>query len=86
VFADPQHPYTEALMRSVPSFGASTEKLAGIEGRPPDPRNFPPGCRFEPRCGYAQQDCPRADHALVEVAPGRATACIHPELLKGVES
>jgi oligopeptide/dipeptide ABC transporter ATP-binding protein len=86
VFADPQHPYTEALMRSVPSFGASTEELVGIAGRPPDPRSFPPGCRFAPRCGYAREDCPQAAHALVEVRPGRATACIHTELLEGVES
>jgi oligopeptide/dipeptide ABC transporter ATP-binding protein len=85
VFADPQHPYTEALMRSVPSFGANTERLAGIAGRPPDPRNFPPGCRFEPRCRYAREDCTEAAHALSESRPARATACIHPELLEGVE-
>jgi oligopeptide/dipeptide ABC transporter ATP-binding protein len=84
VFADPKHPYTEALMRSVPSFGASSGKLAGIEGRPPDPRSFPPGCRFAPRCRYAREDCTEAPHRLTEVAPGRATACIHPELLEGV--
>jgi oligopeptide/dipeptide ABC transporter ATP-binding protein len=85
VFADPKHPYTEALMRSVPSFGASTGKLAGIAGRPPDPRAFPPGCRFAPRCRYAQEDCTSAPHRLAETAPGRATACIHPESLEGVE-
>jgi oligopeptide/dipeptide ABC transporter ATP-binding protein len=85
VFADPKHPYTEALMRSVPSFGASTGKLAGIAGRPPDPRDFPPGCRFAPRCRYAQEDCTSAPHRLAEVVPGRTTACIHPELLEGVE-
>lgn len=84
VFADPQHPYTEALMRSVPSFGASTEKLVGISGRPPDPRNFPPGCRFEPRCRYAQDDCPLAAYSLDEVRSGRGTACIHPDMLEGV--
>ncbi len=84
VFADPQHPYTEALMTSVPSFGATTDKLIGIEGRPPDPRDFPPGCRFAPRCDYAQEDCTSADHHLADVAPGRTTACIHPELIEGL--
>jgi oligopeptide/dipeptide ABC transporter ATP-binding protein len=83
VFADPQHPYTEALMTSVPSFGATTDKLVGIEGRPPDPRNFPPGCRFAPRCDYAQEDCTSADHHLAAVGAGRTTACIHPELIEG---
>ena len=83
VFADPQHPYTEALMTSVPSFGATTDKLIGIEGRPPDPRNFPPGCRFAPRCDYAQEDCASAEHHLAAVGPGRTTACIHPELIQG---
>ncbi len=85
VFADPQHPYTEALMRSVPSFGATSGKLAGIAGRPPDPRGFPPGCRFEPRCRYAQDDCAQAAYRLVELDPGRASACIHRELLEGAE-
>ncbi len=84
VFADPQHPYTEALMTSVPSFGATTDMLIGIEGRPPDPRDFPPGCRFAPRCDYAQEDCTAADHHLASVAPGRTTACIHPELIEGL--
>jgi len=83
VFADPQHPYTEALMTSVPSFGATTDTLIGIEGRPPDPRDFPPGCRFAPRCDYAQEDCTSADHHLAAVGPGRTIACIHPELIEG---
>ena len=86
VFANPQHPYTEALMRSVPSFGAMTGELVGIEGRPPDPRNFPPGCRFAPRCVYAREDCASADHVLADAGPDRTTACIHPELIEGVSS
>jgi oligopeptide/dipeptide ABC transporter ATP-binding protein len=85
VFADPQHPYTEALMTSVPSFDASAEQLQGIEGRPPDPRDFPKGCRFAPRCRYAQDDCTSAVHELRAVAEGRTTACIHPELIPRVK-
>ncbi len=84
VFADPQHPYTEALMTSVPSFGATTDMLIGIAGRPPDPRDFPPGCRFAPRCAYARKDCSSADHHLADLGPGRTTACIHPELIAGL--
>jgi oligopeptide/dipeptide ABC transporter ATP-binding protein len=84
VFSDPQHPYTEALMCSVPSFQASSEKLEGIEGHPPDPRDFPPGCRFAPRCDYAQEDCTSAAHELRIISGDRTTACIHSELIKGV--
>lgn len=84
VFADPQHPYTEALMTSVPSFDAHAEKLQGIDGRPPDPRAFPPGCRFAPRCTYAKEECSSAAHKLRDVSAGHTTACIFPELIQGV--
>lgn len=85
VFGDPRHPYTEALMRSVPSFQAGGGELAGIPGRPPDPRDFPPGCRFAPRCNYAQDDCATAPPEPSRVAADRTTACIHPELIAGAE-
>ena len=75
VIADPQHPYTAALMASAPSFDSSAEQLQGIEGRPPDPRAFPPGCRFAPRCKYAADDCTTAVHELRDVSPGHTTAC-----------
>lgn len=80
LFSNPKHPYTEALMTSVPSFDATVDKLSGIEGHPPDPRSFPTGCRFAPRCRYAQDDCEEAAFELIPVAPGRATACIHSEV------
>ncbi len=83
VFSYPQHPYTEALMKSVPSFQASIERLEGIDGHPPDPRDFPPGCRFAPRCDYAREDCTSADHELRPISEGRTTACIHPDLIEG---
>jgi oligopeptide/dipeptide ABC transporter ATP-binding protein len=84
VFSDPQHPYTEALMTSVPSFQGGVGKLEGIEGNPPDPREFPPGCRFAPRCDYAQDDCRSAGHELVAISEERTTACIHPEMIEGI--
>jgi oligopeptide/dipeptide ABC transporter ATP-binding protein len=84
VFSDPQHPYTEALMVSVPSFHVTVDELEGIEGQPPDPRDFPPGCRFAPRCYYAQDDCRTAPHVLDPISTGRATACIHPESIEGI--
>ncbi len=86
VFTDPRHPYAEALMTSVPSFHATAERLCGIDGAPPDPASFPDGCRFRPRCRYAQEDCRAAAYRLAPITADRATACIHPELLAGVGS
>jgi oligopeptide/dipeptide ABC transporter ATP-binding protein len=86
VLTSPQHPYTAALLASAPSFSRGTGRLEGIGGQPPDPREFPPGCRFAPRCRYAQADCRTAAHELVLVAghagsAGHGTACIHPEVV-----
>lgn len=84
VLAAPRHPYTAALLRSLPSVAQDgSRRLEGIGGVPPDPRAFPEGCRFAPRCRFARSDCTRAMYRLV-AAGGRATACIHPEVLEGV--
>ena len=56
IFADPQHPYTQALLRSTISL--STQELHSIPGAPPDLVAPPPGCRFHPRCEHAMQICP----------------------------
>jgi len=86
IFTDPKHPYAEALINSVPSFHVTTEKLQGIDGAPPDPASFSDGCRFRPRCRYAQEDCSEAAYSLRALSDDRATACIHPELLGGISS
>jgi oligopeptide/dipeptide ABC transporter ATP-binding protein len=82
VFAEPRHPYTAALLASVPSLGSRADRLEGIGGRPPDPRGFPNGCRFAPRCRFARDDCRVADYALRNTNGRGTTACIHPEVLK----
>jgi peptide/nickel transport system ATP-binding protein len=56
IFASPQHPYTQALLRSTISL--STRELTSIPGAPPDLVAPPPGCRFHPRCEHAMQVCP----------------------------
>jgi peptide/nickel transport system ATP-binding protein len=56
IFADPQHPYTQALLRSTISL--ATRELKSIPGAPPDLVAPPPGCRFHPRCEHAMQVCP----------------------------
>ena len=83
ITTSPQHPYTEALLGSVPSFHSTSPELIGIEGRPPDPRAFPEGCRFADRCRYAEADCRVSPYELVSRSPSQATACIHPEALEG---
>jgi oligopeptide/dipeptide ABC transporter ATP-binding protein len=58
VFATPQHPYTEALLQSIPMLGMTqAEPLRVIRGSVPSPRDWPEGCRFRPRCDYAFEKC-----------------------------
>ncbi len=80
VLASPRHPYTAALIASAPSFHGVSARLDSIGGMPPDPRAFPQGCRFAPRCRFARDDCREAPHRL-NPRDGWATACIHPEVL-----
>lgn len=83
VLRAPRHPYTAALLASAPSFARSDGALATIPGSPPDPREFPSGCRFAPRCAFAQEECLRAPYTL-DSDGERATACIRPEVLRVV--
>jgi oligopeptide/dipeptide ABC transporter ATP-binding protein len=58
VFASPQHPYTEALLHSIPMLGMTqAEPLKVIRGTVPSPLEWPEGCRFRPRCDYAFEKC-----------------------------
>src|SRR5207245_2894937 len=77
VFAEPRHPYTLALLRSVLDFDNVREALEAIPGAPPDLVAPPSGCRFHPRCPFAQPDCVVGDFPLRPLAGERATACIH---------
>ena len=76
LFDAPAHPYTEALLRSVPHVDAVGGSLAVIPGTPPRPGNLPSGCSFHPRCAWAVASCRAQRPALVEVAPSRSAACL----------
>ena len=71
----PLHPYTQALMNSVPQLGHEHERLQAIPGNVPNLGQFPSGCRFHPRCPKAQSDCAVKAPELVEVEPGRWVRC-----------
>ncbi len=79
VFRAPRHPYTLGLLRSVPDFDSVQDSLSAIQGSPPDLVLPPPGCRFHPRCPFAQEDCISGEFPLRPLSAGRATACIHSE-------
>ncbi len=84
IFKKPLHPYTQGLMRAVPNIQISdTEELYKMPGEPPNLTHPPTGCRFNPRCPYVMEICPRIEPALAEVAPGRLVHCWlyqdHPE-------
>jgi oligopeptide/dipeptide ABC transporter ATP-binding protein len=60
VFANPSHPYTQALIASVPKMTGSTKRLYTIEGQPPSLMDLPTGCRFAPRCPHVEKRCESA--------------------------
>jgi oligopeptide/dipeptide ABC transporter ATP-binding protein len=70
----PLHPYTKALVASVPKLKASAKRLQTIPGVVPKPGSFPSGCRFAPRCPYAQPQCGQPPE-LVQVEPSRWVRC-----------
>ena len=71
----PAHPYTEALLRSVPQVEQRGQELYAIPGSPPSPTNQPGGCPFHPRCARAFDRCPTERPALSVVTAGRTSAC-----------
>jgi len=76
LYADPRHPYTLGLLRSLPRLDAKRkEKLTPIEGLPPDLIDMPPGCPFAPRCTYAIERCLEENPQLETVARRHSVAC-----------
>ncbi len=71
----PGHPYTEALLRSVPRVERLSHDLYAIPGTPPDPRNQPPGCPFHPRCDRVIARCRTERPLLHALAAGHTAAC-----------
>ena len=76
LYANPQHPYTKALLRSLPRVdGTRSQKLDTIEGLPPDLIALPVGCPFAERCDYVKDICWKENPLLRSYAPGHKVAC-----------
>ena len=71
IFGQPAHPYTRALIESIPRLGARPDRLTAIEGQPPDLAHLPPGCSFAPRCPAVMERC------RVEEPPALALGADH---------
>ena len=75
IFADPRHPYTQALVSSIPRAGQGLDGRIILRGEPPNPAARPPGCAFHPRCRFADAGC-AAQVPRLENHGGRLAACL----------
>ena len=76
IFHNPQHPYTQGLMLSIPSLTDTGKgRLQAIEGVVPDPYDLPIGCTFADRCPHAMAKCRSQSPGLSEISPGHQAAC-----------
>jgi oligopeptide/dipeptide ABC transporter ATP-binding protein len=79
ILSAPRHPYTRALIATVPRIGAHNRRLPAIGGQVPHPLALPPGCAFSDRCPRADAQCRGAEPPLAEIVPGHRVACFKPE-------
>ena len=75
IFNHPSHPYTQALLRSVPSMDEDVGRLYSIDGQPPALWDLPEGCRFASRCSYADDRCRRDYPPSFSISDGHSASC-----------
>ncbi|NIP18977.1 MAG: peptide ABC transporter ATP-binding protein, partial [Xanthomonadales bacterium] len=76
IYHNPKHPYTLALLQSVPRFDHTRgEKLKPVGGQPPDLTKLDEGCSFRPRCAFATAQCTQAKPPLETIEEGHISAC-----------
>lgn len=85
IFKNPQHPYTEGLIQSVPDMRAKKDRLYSIPGNVPKPGTVQRGCHFAPRCRYAFDRCTIEDPQLFETEDGHQVRCFLHEKSRGSE-
>jgi peptide/nickel transport system ATP-binding protein len=82
LFERPEHPYTVGLLGSVPRLGGRSEQLASIEGMVPDMAAPPAGCRFAPRCPFADERCHRERPPIVQLEGNHWSRCFYAPIEK----
>ena len=75
IFNNPSHPYTQALLASVPKMEEDVARLESIEGQPPSLQDLPPGCPFAPRCSYVAERCQEEYPPRTAVSDGHSANC-----------
>lgn len=75
LFDGPAHPYTQGLLRSVPTVESKVDRLPSIDGQPPDLANLPLGCAFAPRCSHTFERCRNENPPLLEVSGTQSARC-----------
>lgn len=75
VWDNPSHPYTKALLESIPRIEKKAERLQAIDGQVPPANAIPSGCSFHPRCPYADERCSKEVPPMTEIGNGHCAAC-----------
>ncbi len=75
LYSNPKHPYTVALLESVPIADPDAKVEVSLEGEVPSPLNPPPGCRFHPRCPKAKAECKKTEPEMKEITSGHFVSC-----------
>ncbi|MBN1285745.1 MAG: ABC transporter ATP-binding protein [Anaerolineae bacterium] len=86
IFNAPQHPYTQALLRSIPKIAMQRDELDPIKGMVPSPYRRPSGCTFHPRCSRRIEACNRIVPSVTELAPGHTVRCLLYENIQETEA
>ena len=77
IFKNTSHPYTQGLFNSLPDLEHDVDRLKPIRGLMPDPTNLPTGCKFHPRCPYADETCASVEPELKDLGGGHMCRCHH---------
>jgi len=76
IFDHPSHPYTQALLASIPHLDADNRsEIVPVKGQPPELSRLPSGCPFSPRCGFVRDGCDSVPMSLLAVGADHVTAC-----------
>ena len=76
IFDETAHPYTKGLFHSLPSLDRKERRLKPIAGLMPDPTRLPEGCKFHPRCPFAEERCRTVNPKAAEISPGHFVKCL----------